>query len=313
MKALLRSTAVYRAYAAGARDGTAAQTAIVIFGDGDHLRDLLKECAKAFFSAADGSRAARLIDGESYADCRIYPRAGEKLTVETAEALIDESLLRPVEGAKKLLVLDGFQTASQLVQNKLLKVLEEPPEGVSFLLGATAEHTVLPTVLSRARRFSEPPFSEKAVLEALRREHSREEDLEEAAAACGGVYSVAERLLSDGGEEYRLAEELLLAESAELASRSVGERKEKRTFLAALGLVLRDAMFLSCGREADCARTSAALEKISRKYHTGTLIAAVSMLASCEREIQFNANAGQAILTFVLRMREEETKWQTLS
>lgn len=312
MRALLRSTGAFQSIAVEAKEGRAAQTALVVFGDEIYLRALLLECAKAFFSAEDGSRTARLIGEESYADCLVFPRAGEKLTADAAAAIIDESLLRPVEGPKKLIVLDGFHAAAPLVQNKLLKVLEEPPEGVFFLLGATAEHAVLPTVLSRARKYSEPPFSEKAILEALGRGHAREEGLREAAAACGGVYSVAERLLSGGGEDYRLAEELLLSENAEAVCRKIGERKDKKTFFAALGLVLRDAMLLSAGRAEDCARRSGETAKISRKYHTGTLIRAISLLAMCERELQFNANAGQAALSLVLRVREEETKWQSL-
>ena len=218
-----------------------------------------------------------------------------------------------MEGEKKLIVIDGFQTASQLVQNKLLKVLEEPPAGVWFLLGATAEHAVLPTVLSRAVKMAEPPFSEKAVLEALRRGHVRTSGLEEAAAASGGIYSVAETLISDGGEEYRLAEDLLLLENPEELCRKLGERKECKTLLSALGLVIRDAMLLCCGQAQYCVRRSENVQKISQKYHMATLLDSVELLAACEREIQFNANAGQAFLSFALRMREEEKRWQKLS
>ena len=158
MRALLRSTSAYTSFCGGAQ--TAAHFSLVLFPDERLLRPLLKECAKAFFGAADGSRTAKLIDEECFSDCIILPPAGGKLTAELAATIAEESILRPVEGEKKLFVLDAFHTVTPLVQNKLLKLLEEPPEGVYFLAGAAAEHTVLPTVLSRACRLAVAPFPE---------------------------------------------------------------------------------------------------------------------------------------------------------
>ena len=103
-----------------------AQSTLVVFDDAVYLRALLKECAKAFFGAEEGSRVARLIDSESYLDCKILPPEGGKLTAETVSALPAESMLRPAEGKNKLYVLSSFESVTPLVQNKLLKLLEEP-------------------------------------------------------------------------------------------------------------------------------------------------------------------------------------------
>lgn len=310
MKELLRSTTAYRLFAADAARGSAAHTTLVVFSDGPLLRALLKECAKAFFA---GERESRLIDAESYSDCVILPAAGEKYTVETAERIIEESLLRPVEGDKKLFVLDGFGEATPLVQNKLLKVLEEPPAGVYFLLGALSEHAILPTVLSRAKRFSVEPFREEAILGALTRNHAREEGLQEAAAASGGSYSAAEAILAGGGEEFRLAEEFLTAPSPEAFVRAMGDRKEKKQFFAAVKTALREALFLSLGREEDCFLKRPALRNIAREYPAGALISAIRYTGEAERDIQFNSNFGQAALALAIRIREEKLRWQKLS
>ena len=42
---------------------------------------------------------------------------------------------------------------SQGAVNALLKILEEPPEHVVFILATTEIHKVLPTILSRCQRF----------------------------------------------------------------------------------------------------------------------------------------------------------------
>ncbi len=313
MKQLLRETTAYRRYARDAAAGETSHTTLIVFPDETYLRALLKECAKALFGAEDGSRAAKLIDGESFADCIILPAAGEKPSVEMAEAVVDGSVLRPLESDKKLFVLDVFHTAPALVQNKLLKVLEEPPANVYFLLGASSEQAVLPTVLSRAKRIAEAPFTEKQIEDALRRGHVREEGIREAAAACGGIYSVAENLLAGGGETFALAEQFLEAENIEALCRKLGEIKEKREFLAAVKLVLRDAMMLAAGREDACARRSPATCRIAAKYPVGVLVRAVGHVGACEREVNFNANLGQAALALAVRIREDEKTWQTLS
>jgi hypothetical protein len=310
MQRLLRATTAYRTIAADAGRGTASHAALVIFPDEAYLRALLKECAKAFFGAEEGSRTANLIDAESYSDCLFYPPAGGKLTAELAGALIDESLLRPVEGAKKLFVLDAFHNVTPLVQNKLLKSLEEPAEGVFFLLGATAEHAVLSTVLSRVKKLSVSPFSEAEIEGALNRNHGGKSGAQAVAAACGGIYSIAERLL-EGGGEFALAERFLSGEDAALC-RELGERKEKRAFLAAVRLLLRDMLFHRTGRE-QYAATGESAARLAEEYPAGAILAALSLTDAAERQIQFNANFAQALLTLAIGIRKEKEKWQKLS
>lgn len=311
MKQLLRETTAYRAFVRERDNG--AHATLVIFPDEAYLRPLLKECAKAFFGAKDGSREERLIEEESFSDCLFFPAAGEKLTADDGARIIDESLLKPVESGKKLFVLDAFHTASAIVQNKLLKVLEEPPAGVSFLLGAAAEHTVLPTVLSRAKLCAVPPFAEEEIFRALTRGHGGEEGLKEAATASGGIYSVAESLLSGGGDNFRLAEELLSGRDTEKLCRELGERKDKRAFLSALRLVLRDVTFFAAGQEKFAARRSAAIKELAREYPLGCLLSATGFLSEAEREVQFNANFGQCVLKFAMQTGKEKETWQKLS
>ena len=313
MKTLLRGTAACRRIGQDASGGNAAHAMLVLFPDERLLRALLKECAKAFFGAAEGGRTAKLIDEECYADCMLVPAAGEKLSAERVSDIIEESLLAPVEGDRKLFVLDAFHTAAGLVQNKLLKLLEEPPQGVYFLLGATSEHAVLPTVLSRTKRFEIPPFTEEEILGALERGHVRGEGLREAAAASGGLLSVAEDLVQGGGEEFRLAEEFLSLREVGAVCRTIGERKDRRAFFSALKLVLSDLLFLSAGRERDCKRCTQAMKGLAEEYPAGVLLAALSETDRAEREVAFNANGGQAALALALRIWEEQKRWQKLS
>lgn len=306
MQELLRSTTAYRAM------GKAAHATLIVFPDEKYLRTLLKECAKAFFHAQDGSRVAELIEKESFSDCLIYPAAGEKLTAELGAKIIDESLLRPVEGEKKLFVLDAFHNTSALVQNKLLKVLEEPPADVYFLLGATAEYSVLPTVLSRMKKIVLAPFPEEAIRGALTRRHGAAEGVAEAAAASGGVFSAAEELLAGGGEDFTLAEKFLLGDGIRVA-RAVGERKDKKAALAALKLTLRDALLIKTGQARHAARRGERMEEIAERYPASALLKGAELAVLAEKQIGWNAPLAQCLETLAIGMEEERDKWQRLS
>lgn len=310
MKTLFRETNAYKLIAADALRGTLSQSMLVLFSDGVYLRPLLKECAKAFFGAGDGTRLASLIDNESYADCLTYPSDGGKLTADDAAKLIDESLLRPVEGDKKLFVLDGFQKTTALVQNKLLKILEEPPAGVYFLIGATAEHAVLPTVLSRMKKFAVAPFGERAIADALTRKYGVLDGAQEAAAACGGVFSLAEQLLSGGGESFRLAEQFLLGTDTETFCRTA-DKLDKTAFFASLNLLLRDMLFYRTGQARYAADKRAC--RLAETFPEGAIIASLERVREAEKQIQFNANLGQCLYALAIGMREEKQKWQKLS
>lgn len=313
MKELLHETRAYRRILTEARAGNAPHAVLVLFPDAAHLRELLRECAKAFFCAEEGRRIANLIEKESFADCLMYPSAaGGKLTVDDAVNILEESILRPVEGKKKLFVLDAFHTASALVQNKLLKVLEEPPEGVSFLLGASQEHAVLPTVLSRAEKFQEPPFPEGSIFNALKRMYPAEKGLERAAAASGGMLSQAEKLLAGGGESFRLAEEFVRGDAPEAFARRA-DKLDKTAFFAALELLLRDMLLIKSNEARYASRADEATRTLAAKYHTGTLLTALEGVREAEKRVNFNAGIGQALYALVLEIKEEERRWQKLS
>lgn len=84
---------------------------------------------------------------------------GENVTVEQLNEMIDNTYLTPVEGGDKLFIIKSFNTQSTIIQNKLLKTLEEPPTGVHIILTATSDIGILPTVLSRVKKVTQAPFT----------------------------------------------------------------------------------------------------------------------------------------------------------
>ena len=62
-------------------------------------------------------------------------------------------------GKAKALIIENADTMQDAARNALLKILEEPPEAVYFILTAEKKSAVMPTILSRVRCY---PFVERS-------------------------------------------------------------------------------------------------------------------------------------------------------
>ncbi len=70
----------------------------------------------------------------------------------TIRYLIGELALLPVEGGARVVIVEQAHRLNDDAQNALLKMLEEPPAGVTIVLCADDEECLLPTVRSRCAR-----------------------------------------------------------------------------------------------------------------------------------------------------------------
>lgn len=319
MKTLYHKTAVCRAIAASPEE-TFSQSVLVIFPDRKYLRGLLKECAKLFFCAEEGSRKAELIEREVFCDLHLYPEPGKKLTAENLEQVVEESVLHPVEEKRKLFVFDCFDDAPALLQNKLLKLLEEPPGNVCFLVGAESEAPVLPTVRSRMKMFFLLPFSEEDIEAALAETYLKtaeggfsREEIARAAAASGGIFSVAETLLLGGGRDFELAERFLMLRESEVFCREMGKEQNKREFFSALKAILRDMLFLRAGQDVYAKLKGEEIRLLAREYPLGAAIKALELVSEAEKQVRFNADFSSCLYALALGIEEEKEKWKRLS
>ena len=130
MDKLISQTAAYRIFAGDKSSGRLSHAYMLYFNDSANLRNALKQFALVFFGCGKDDRGGRLIQSEGLTDLKVYPKPDKKLTVDAAAEIVDDAYLRPVEGDKKLYIISGFDEASALFQNPLLKILEEPPHGV---------------------------------------------------------------------------------------------------------------------------------------------------------------------------------------
>ncbi|MCD8294584.1 MAG: hypothetical protein LUE27_05000 [Clostridia bacterium] len=208
MEQLIRNTTAYAIFSGDRKADRLSHSYMLQFDDDLNLREALKLFGAEFFGASEGSVLYHRIMSASFPDFRLYPDEGKKISADGVTDIIDDSYLRPVEGRKKLYAFCGFENASQIVQNKLLKTLEEPPEGSYFLLGLTSTASMLPTVRSRVKFISIPSFTEEEIYAALERAGHNDRNAY-AAKHCGGNLGLAQSILK--GDWYNDVAEAALA------------------------------------------------------------------------------------------------------
>ncbi len=74
--------------------------------------------------------------------------------VDGVRELRDEAVYSPASASKRVYIIDEVHMFSNSAFNALLKILEEPPAHVLFILATTELHKVPATILSRCQRFT---------------------------------------------------------------------------------------------------------------------------------------------------------------
>ncbi len=84
------------------------------------------------------------------------------------ESIIEHVRFAPVNGKRKIYVLDEAHMLSTSSWNALLKTLEEPPEYAFFILATTEWHKVPATIVSRCQRFEFKRVADEVLAERVR-------------------------------------------------------------------------------------------------------------------------------------------------
>ncbi len=88
-------------------------------------------------------------------------------TAESSE-IIRKLSLKPYESDFKIMIIWLPERMNQTSANKLLKVIEEPPEKTIFLLVSDEPDKIIPTILSRCQVIKVPSFSNDEIKNHLR-------------------------------------------------------------------------------------------------------------------------------------------------
>ena len=83
--------------------------------------------------------------------------------INEMKELIEIARYAPARDRYKVMILDEAHMLTTEASNALLKVLEEPPEYIVFVLATTEPHKILPTILSRCQHYQFARISQREI------------------------------------------------------------------------------------------------------------------------------------------------------
>jgi DNA polymerase III subunit gamma/tau len=177
--------------------------------------------------------------------------AASNNSVDDIRELRENVALAPMQGGKRVYILDEAHMLTTAAWNAFLKTLEEPPQHVVFVLATTEAHKVPATIIDRCHRFDFQRPSLEQIAGVLKRV-SAEEGIQIPDAAVGMLARAAtgsfrdalgtlEQLVTYGGNEVKLEDvlEILGVADAELvlgAGEALADRDPRAALLTVQSL-----------------------------------------------------------------------------
>lgn len=311
---LLKDSNAYRVFDREMQFG-GSHAYLVVGDDGDLVERLVTlMCMRVYCPTACGECAEcrKVLTGNKLDVASPNP-TGDKLSADKAREVAEDATLGAYEGGVKIYVLRRIDLQRDVVQNVLLKTLEEPNAGVMFLLTAASQQGILPTVLSRVKALPYPKLSIPQVGEIL-----AEEGVKDPAfwARCsGGNLALAHVLIKD--EHYVQAVDRVVAmiHSLQKSQDVVGyvfsadfDKDNIARTLDILQLVLEDMLLASTDqREAvTFPNQLMAYDKILNDLPLRALPKILDLVEIAKQKLQSNCNPQSVADSLLLGYLEEK-------
>jgi DNA polymerase-3 subunit delta' len=240
------------------------------------------------------------------------------ISIDQVREVQREASLRPSEGKYRVFIFDRSEYLSQGAATALLKILEEPPDQVIFILAATDSDRLLPTISSRCQTYRLRPIRQSVIAEHLKSQYEAEEEAaEEIARLSEGRIGWAISTVADSSVLEAIEEKVTTVESvvragletrfeyAEKLARAFGrDRDAVRDELVIWLEWWRDMMIVKAGlpRYVKHLARLDTFQAGAAKITVEEVAKAVSAVEETARRLDRNANARLALDNMMLAM-----------
>ncbi len=262
--------------------------------------------------------SCRKIERGIHPDVRLVARAGDRklIGIEQIREMQQDLALRPLEGRRRIVIVDDASELDQ-GQDALLKTLEEPPDHAVLLLVTTTPSALHETILSRVQPLTLRLVPTAEIERGLEARGIR--DARAFAAASAGRPGVAISLAGGNGmraERERIEGELYRLVASGLTDRfawaaDLADDNDPRRRADAIDLrlsswseLLRDATVAARGELSRPLRPGrlGETQRLAGSVSAADLLAASLLVERLRRDLAFNANARAMLELFALRL-----------
>ncbi len=248
-------------------------------------------------------RSCHSFSHHSHPDFFLFKPDGRKIKIEQVRSVRSSFFL---QGGKKVCLFEQAEAMTAETASSLLKILEEPPPGLYFILLADKTELLFDTIVSRCQRYVLHPLNEEEIVDLLQRKLNT--PLEKAvfiARLSGGLPGYALRIAGDVefdnilNEAQTLAYKLATGRDSALQliswAASLVEREDFILLLEMVCLIYRDGLVQNLYQRGEALLNPGQSAKWTETVACSALIDAVLMINITLKKCQ-NTNANRQLL-----------------
>lgn len=239
------------------------------------------------------------LDEENYVDFKHFDGKVESIKKKHIEEIQTEFAKSSMEGGAKIYLLENIDNATPEAMNSLLKMLEEPTEGIYAILTCENQNRVLPTIQSRCqivhfRAISKQQLSKQLVSSGMNNEDANilssifdsEAQIKEIEA--GDLYHSLKVEALNFVEDYFTKKENLLINAQTHVFKEHNQKDEIQFFLDILLVLFKDVLYHAYGLEIEFTNHRDMIA--SFEANKDDLIHVIESILQTKESIKSNAN-----------------------
>jgi len=306
LKSALEKKRVPHAFLFYGAEGIGKRTTALVFAKA-------LNCEAGGADACDACTSCRKIDSGNHPDILIIRPEGQFIKVADIKELQERMRFRPLEGTRRVVIIDDAERMNITSANSLLKTLEEPSPTNVFILVSSRPHLLPLTILSRCHRLRFNPVQRDVIAAFLEKEFALAPDKALILASSSGG-SIGRALSLHRGDYIALRDSILgriskgtldplgcLALAGELA----GDREDIQEALDILKTWYRDLLvFKETGRaEALINRDHAGeIGRLAGFTDGSAILRGIRTIQGAEAAIERNVNKPLTLETMVFTL-----------
>lgn len=245
-------------------------------------------------------------------DLKIIRPQGASIKIAQLREIQDSAALTSFGGGRQVYLIEQAEKMTNAAANCFLKILEDPPAGIVFILVADDGTSLLATVLSRCQHYRFNPLSEEAVLQVLGVAGSGNIDKARVAARMSMGCPGRALLMLNGSDQREKMLKLLLyliRQRRYMTIDALDGREELDGFINFTKLFFRDALIWKISSSTELIINvdyQQAITELAAAYEEQELVDILLTLESSVRRLAGNANQRLLIDSLVLQIAGSE-------
>lgn len=258
------------------------------------------------------------IDNNNFPELKIIKPDGLWIKKDQLLGLQEEFRMKPLEGDKKIYIINGADKLNVQAANSILKFLEEPEPNIIAILTASDTHNILPTIVSRCQLISLrsdsaasaangnfETISNKSLIKIGQMYYKNENEIEAFVTDAKNVAKLDAIVLFI--KKYEALKFDILLETKKLWNNYFSEKEDYLFAFDIMALFYKDVINFIYHRKLEVfSYYEEAIQFVASMNKTNNIIGKLQKVLLTKEKVKYNINLGLLMDKLVIDMEREE-------